>query len=97
MYNRNSTCYIRIPFNVAATDLASLTGLTLNIRYDDGFVIYLNGAEIARKNFTGDPTWNSAANTQNPDGAAILFEPFNVTAHIDKLQAGPEHPGHSGA
>jgi hypothetical protein len=88
MYARNASCYLRIPFDVAAADLTGLTSLTLNVRYDDGFVIYLNGAEIARKNFTGNPTWNSAAFTQNPDDSAVAFEPFDVTAHLDKLRQG---------
>jgi hypothetical protein len=88
MYSRNASCYVRIPFNTTVTDLSGVTGLTLKIRYDDGFVIYLNGAEIARKNFTGNPTWNSAANTQNPDDAAVAFESFDVTAHANKLRLG---------
>jgi hypothetical protein len=88
MYSRNATCYLRAPFEVAETDLVALTSLTLNVRYDDGFVVYLNGAEIARKNFTGNPAWNSAANTQNPDDSAVAFEPFDVTSHLDKLRQG---------
>jgi len=88
MYAHNASCYLRIPFDVAAADLTDLTSLTLNVRYDDGFVIYLNGSEIARKNFTGNPTWNSAAYTQNPDESAVAFEPFDVTAHLDKLRQG---------
>ena len=92
MYSRNSTCYIRIPFTVAAADLASLTGLSLNIRYDDGFVIYLNGAEIIRKNFTGDPTWNSRANTQNPDPAAIRVRALRRHDTCSTNCGGPKHP-----
>lgn len=88
MYSRNASCYIRIPFTTTVAALTDLTSLTLNVRYDDGFIVYLNGTEIARKNFTGDPTWNSAANAQNPDAAAVLFEAFDVSASIKKLQLG---------
>jgi hypothetical protein len=89
MYARNATCYVRIPFNTTVADLSGVTGLTLKIRYDDGFVVYLNGVEIARKNFAGNPTWNSVANAQNPDDAAVAFESFDVTAHANKLRLGP--------
>ncbi|MBP7050479.1 MAG: lamin tail domain-containing protein [Phycisphaerae bacterium] len=88
MYNRNATCYVRIPFAVTDENLASLTGLTLSVRYDDGFIAYLNGTEIARKNFQGTPAWNSAAGASHPDVAAVVFESFNVTAYVSRLQLG---------
>ncbi|MEN6575486.1 MAG: lamin tail domain-containing protein, partial [Phycisphaerales bacterium] len=90
MYNTNSTCYIRIPFGMKAEDLASFMGLSLNVRCDDGFIAYLNGTEIARKNFTGTPAWNSTTtgNASNPDNAAVVFESFDVTAHVIAMQQG---------
>ncbi|MEN6427916.1 MAG: lamin tail domain-containing protein, partial [Phycisphaerales bacterium] len=88
MYNRNASCFIRIPFEVTETDLADLASLTFQARYDDGFVVYLNGTEIVRKNFAGTPAWNSSANTQNPDDAAVTLESFDVSQYIDKLQPG---------
>ena len=42
--------------------LRRLSGLTLKVRYDDGFVAYLNGAEIASEELSvGEPAWNSVA------------------------------------
>jgi hypothetical protein len=89
MYGRSTTCYIRVPFEAAAEDLGDLSSLMLRVRYDDGFVAYLNGVEIARRNFTGEPTWNSAAEVQNSDGAAVNLEAIDITGHIDKLRQGP--------
>ena len=86
MYNRNATCYIRIPFNVSAQDLAGLSHLVLKVRYDDGFVAYLNGTEVTRKNFTGAPAWNSAASDLNDDTAAVNFEEFDITAQAGRLR-----------
>ncbi len=86
MYGRNASCYIRIPFNISATDFAGLSNLVLKVRCDDGFVAYINGTEVARKNFTGNPTWNSVASTQNPDTDAIYFEDFDITANLGKLR-----------
>jgi hypothetical protein len=46
MYGNNSTCYIRIPFTIDACDLAGLNFMTLKMRYDDGFVAYINGQKV---------------------------------------------------
>jgi hypothetical protein len=61
--------------------------MTLRIRYDDGFVAYINGVEVARRNFTGTPTWNSNADTTHDDSAAIEFEDINISSHLDVLRA----------
>jgi hypothetical protein len=88
MYSRNATCYIRIPFTVSAQDLAGLAQLVLKVRYDDGFIAWLNGTEVTRRNFTGTPTWNSAANALNDDSAAVNFEDVDITAAASSLQPG---------
>ncbi|NIS53452.1 MAG: hypothetical protein GWN67_28870, partial [Phycisphaerae bacterium] len=85
MYGNNSTCYIRIPFTVTHTDLSDMT---LKVRYDDGFVAYLNGAEVARRNLTGTPQWDSAATSENPDSAAVNFENIDISAYINNLRQG---------
>jgi hypothetical protein len=85
MYGNNGTCYIRIPFTVSHTDLSDLT---LRVRYDDGFVAYLNGVEVKRRNFVGAPQWDSVADDLNEDVNAISFEDFDISGHIDALQAG---------
>jgi len=88
MDGKNTTCYIRIPFNVTAETLAGLTSLTLKVRYDDGFIAYLNGAEIQRALFTGTPAWNSAASADHPDAQAVNWETFDVSARLGSLRAG---------
>ena len=35
--------------------------LTLRMRYDDGFIAYLNGIDVARSRAPDSPVWNSAA------------------------------------
>jgi hypothetical protein len=87
MYNINATCYIRIPFSIEANELAGLTELTLKIRYDDGFVAYLNGVEIARRNFNGTPAWNSRGSTDHPDSAAINFEDIDISAFLSNVKS----------
>jgi hypothetical protein len=62
--------------------------MTLKIRYDDGFIAYLNGAEIESRNFNDRPQWNSSASTQNSDSAAVVFENFNVSSFLKILRNG---------
>jgi len=88
MYNKNTSCYIRIPFTVDADDLAGFNFMTLEIRYDDGFVAYLNGVEVARRNFSGTPQWNSAATSGHDDSAAVMFESVGASDYISALQPG---------
>ena len=45
--------YARKEFSVI--DHAAVTGMTLNMDFDDGFVAYLNGVEVARDNISETP------------------------------------------
>ncbi len=87
MYGRNTSCYIRIPFTVSG-DPTTFNFMTLRMRYDDGFVAYLNGVEIRRALFDGTPTWNSAANSTHDDSAAVVFEDFDVSTQVNLLRKG---------
>ena len=88
MYNVNGSCYIRIPFLFTAEDANDLAGLTLQVRYDDGFVAYINGVEVARDRFTGAPQWNSVASGSHSDAEAVYFTDFNITDHAELLREG---------
>ncbi|MHC4749205.1 MAG: lamin tail domain-containing protein [Planctomycetota bacterium] len=85
VYGKNTTCYIRVPFVTNHTDFRNLT---LKIRYDDGFIAYLNGAEVARRNFSGAPQWNSQATSSHPDSSAVIFEEIDISSHINVLRQG---------
>jgi len=84
MYGINATCYVRIPFTTD-TDYSSLK---LNVRYDDSFVAYINGTEVARRNFDGTPEWNSRASASHSDSAAILLESIDISDYLETLQEG---------
>ncbi len=85
MYNKNGSCYIRIPFTVGD---AEYSNVILRVRYDDGFIAYLNGAEVARRNFTGVPAWNSIASTSNSDEAAVTLASVDISTHAGLLRQG---------
>ncbi|MBN1361469.1 MAG: CotH kinase family protein [Sedimentisphaerales bacterium] len=88
MYGRNTTCFIRIPFVLSAGDVANAGALRLKVRYDDGFVAYLNGVEIQRALFNGTPSWNSTASGTHSDIDAIEYETFDLTPHLGALRQG---------
>lgn len=81
----NTSCYIRIPF-MASRNLNVYDVLFLRIQYDDGFVAYLNGHEVARRNATGDPAWNAAASASQEDSAATVFETIDLTDSLPYMQ-----------
>ncbi len=65
--------YARKSFSL--TNLTQVRWLTLRIDYNDGFVAYLNGTEVARRNLAGAPG---------------SFVPFNVPATATHLRGLPE-------
>ena len=84
MYNRQPGCYIRIPFRVNE-DLQGYDFITLRVRYDDGFVAYINGVEVHRELVSGTPRWNSFASGNHEAGG---LQSFDISAHIGALRRG---------
>ena len=88
MLSVNASCYIRVPFTISS--LSDALSLTLRMRYDDGFAVYLNGTLLstAGRNAPGALAWNSAATLSNPDAEAVLYEDIPITQHLGLLTAG---------
>lgn len=86
MYNKNGSLYMRVPFT--SPSLASITSLELRVKYDDAYVAYINGTEVARRRFTGTPTWNSLATEGHGDDAAVVWSTINVTSFKNLLIPG---------
>ncbi|MBA7481158.1 hypothetical protein ES707_16628 [subsurface metagenome] len=82
------SCYIRIPFTVDGGELADYTVLKLKLRYDDGFVVYINGVEVERQNAPATLEWDSEGQGLHDDGAAVVFQDFYISSHISDLHAG---------
>jgi spore coat protein CotH len=89
LYMKNASVYLRFPFDVEdAAALAAKGNLYLKMKYDDGFVAYLNGHEITRANAPEELAWNSNATSSHDDRVAMRFQPFDISAHKDKLRNG---------
>jgi hypothetical protein len=81
----NTSCYVRIPFSVSAGDLPAFTSLILTVRYDDGFVAYLNGKKVAEALAPASPLWNSASTGSHE---ATSLQSFNISDYVSDLKAG---------
>lgn len=81
-----TSLYVRVPFDLSS--LEGISSLTLRMQYDDGFVAYLNGVQIASANVPESVAWNSTATTFHDDFNAIQFLEFDVSAAISSLIVG---------
>ena len=68
----NPGVYTRHRFTVP--DKTLIASLRLRVKYDDAYVAYLNGVEVARSNFAGTRAFNSVADTDRADSQAVVFE-----------------------
>jgi hypothetical protein len=82
----NSSVWIRAPFDL--DNAAFYTSMKLRMRYVDGFVAYLNGEEIARRNAPATPAWNSAATAVRTGQAAASTEEIDLSGFQTLLRAG---------
>src|SRR4029453_12848241 len=65
----------RVPFTAQA---GAFSGLVLRMMYDDGFIAYVNGTEIARRNAPAAAAWNSRATSLHDEALAVVFEEIQV-------------------
>lgn len=86
MVDRNATAYLRIPFQV--TDPTAFNSLRLRVKYDDGFVAYLNGSEVAMANVPTFLDWSSAASANRTDADANSYVEFDVSQGLEALVPG---------
>lgn len=79
MWFTNASVYLRIPFDVVDPSLVST--LILNMRYEDGFVAYLNGVRVAAANAPEEESlsYNSTATAEHPDEEAVEAEAFTIS------------------
>ncbi|MEX2186528.1 MAG: lamin tail domain-containing protein [Pirellulales bacterium] len=81
-----TSLYVRYPFD--ADGPQSAASLALRIKYDDGFVAYLNGTEVARRNAPAVVSFNSVASSDRPLEAARQFEEINLSPFAGLLLDG---------
>jgi hypothetical protein len=87
MHDVNASAYVRIPFQF--TTPIAFDSLQLNIRYDDGFVAYLNGAEVARRNAPATLAFNSSAPSERARSSVFQLESIDLVGAAALLRPGP--------
>ncbi|MFO1502082.1 MAG: hypothetical protein U1G07_27535 [Verrucomicrobiota bacterium] len=83
----SATAYIRVPFNVPVVPTLA-TALRLRVNYDDGFVAFLNGAEVARRNAPAALDDLATAENDRADNLAVVPEAIDLTAYLGLLRPG---------
>ena len=72
--------YGRTTFEITQTQIDNLTSLILSIDYDDGFIAYVNGVEVARAQMGASPDEFTFEDTSTAGHEADGAEYFDITA-----------------
>ena len=83
MLNTRTSAYVRSAFS--STGPGTHTAASLKMRYNDGYVAYLNGTKIGEKNAPASPAFNSAATATRTDAQSLTPEAINATANLAGL------------
>jgi len=86
MVGSATSVYSRVPFVIDNPELA--TGLELQVQYNDGFVAYLNGVEVARKNAPQVLSWNALATAERSLDDSRVVETISLDARTGLLRSG---------
>jgi len=86
MQGKNGTVFIRVPFELGET--AQLEQVMLRMKYDDGFVAYLNGVQVAAANAPANLTWDAVATATNLTANALKFADFDLSNFKHLLRPG---------
>ena len=89
MAGTNPSLFVRIPFIIDdTTDPQLINELRLLMRYDDGFIAYINGVKVASSNAPQQASWNSSSTGNRSDSLAIIPEEFDISDNKDLLVIG---------
>ncbi|MCA9171075.1 MAG: lamin tail domain-containing protein, partial [Planctomycetales bacterium] len=78
MFGITRSAYLRFPFSL--DDPTAVAEFELTMQYDDGYVVYINGQEVARRNAPDDLTWQSGATAAHADRFAVVPETQTIVA-----------------
>ena len=82
MAGQTSSAYLRTSFEYDGSS-QRFERLDLDLKFDDGFVAYLNGTEVARENAADPLSWSSTA-TQESEGVSDTVDYLSFAALDDQ-------------
>jgi len=80
-----SSALVRMTFT--PDSVAEFESLILKMRYDDGFVVWLNGVEVARRNAPATLAWDSIATSHREVAAGLAAETIDLSHRLGLLVA----------
>ncbi|MDA3923732.1 MAG: lamin tail domain-containing protein [Kiritimatiellae bacterium] len=84
LYNINSSLCFRKPFVIQDTN--AVFELTLKMKYEDGFVAFINGVEVGRANCTNLMAYNTSSDTWLNETIVNSWTEYDIP--LDLLQDG---------
>ena len=84
--NYTLSFYVRYLFEVPAGESYDI--LRLRMKYDDGFIAYLNGVEVARANAPENADFLSTSTDFHTDSLALVYQDFDVSSFLPLLLPG---------
>ncbi|MBB5351931.1 hypothetical protein HNR46_002170 [Haloferula luteola] len=82
-----TSVYVRVPFEVSVP-ASGFGALKLRLRYEDGFVAYLNGTLVASSNAPASLEWNSGSTAVRADSLAVNFAEIDLSGMTNLLVDG---------
>ena len=70
---------------------AAIENLTLQMKFDDGFVAYINGVEVTRSNTRDDVNGFDSRGRSHADRLAVEFVNFDISSSLSEIDLGAEN------
>ena len=86
LYNKNESLYLRYSFDVDQSSV--IDKLMLRMKFDDGFIAYLNGNRVTSANAPLNARWDSGATALHDDQLALEFQSFDISSQKKYLRDG---------
>ena len=80
------TACLRVPFTLA--NAAAVTSLKLRMKYDDGFIAWINGTRVASNAAPATPLWNSLATANRDESLNNNWTEFAIPTGSVTLNTG---------
>ena len=81
-----TSVYVRAEFNLSSAD--DVSSLNLNLKYDDGVIVYLNGTKVVSELAPNAPIYSSLATDTRSDAVVVAGNDFSLNPYLDALQSG---------
>ena len=86
MVGQHTSVFVRLPFEIE--DPSQIKGLHMSARYDDGFIAYLNGVEVARYNAPQNPRFDATALLERGLESAVVEELIDLQSYAHLVRQG---------